>query len=187
MEEADEPYGNNVNIFFNKHVSARCLWFRDQRLVAEILHQIRSIPALLQRMPTIIDRDLPGHSDGTENDMRGWSGLYTAQAMQIFNAAMQHAVMETREKNVELYELDEQFVDAKPSYLMDKKTVDTLQYFYSKAVDLIEEFTHVSRTSHNENDIEYSNSGMSRLRDALRSLVIPLLFAFEERAKIEAS
>jgi hypothetical protein len=113
--------------------------------------------------------------------------MWTIQAMRILSGAMQHAVMETRERNIEVYELDEQLVDVKSSYLMDKKTVATLQHFYFKAVDGVEKLSQTSRISRDGDVDDYTTAtGLDQLQDALRALVIPLLFALEEQAKVEA-
>lgn len=135
-----------------------------------------------------MDVTLPWNSDGSAEDLAGWSVLWTHQAMEIFNAGMKHAVLETRDSNVETYELDEQFVDIKPSYLMDKKTVETLQHFYFKAAGHLERLNGRPSTSR-QRDVtayDFDRSDLSRMRKGLQNLVIPLLFALEEQAKHEA-
>lgn len=134
-----------------------------------------------------MNRCFPARSHGSNDDHDDRSARWTIQAMRILSAAMRHAVMETRERNIEVYELDEQPVDAKSSYVMDKKTVATLQHFYFKAVDSINKLSEASRVSHNGDLDGYTPAtALDELQSGLRALVIPLLFALEEQAKVEA-
>jgi hypothetical protein len=175
-----------VNAFFDRQVSVQIC------IVNSLAHerypcQIRDIPAMLQSLPDVVNRHLPAHSNGSHDDDNDRSVRWTIQAMRILSAAMQHAVLGTRERNIEVYELDEQLVDVKSSYLMDKKTVATLQHFYFKAVDSISKLSEASRVSLNGDLDGYTPAtNLDELQDGLRALVIPLLFALEEQAKVEA-
>jgi len=107
---------------------------------------------------------------------------------------MRHAVTETRQENLEVYELDTEFLDGKPNYLMDKETITAFQYFYFKAAEDVKKLGDASKptTDHNQTpDQQLSALAdgllLNELQELLRALAVPLLFALEEQANLEAS
>ena len=107
---------------------------------------------------------------------------------------MRQAVTETRQENLEVYELDAELSDGKPNYLMDKETITAFRYFYFKAAEDVKKLRDVSKSATGHNRIQDQQLStladgllLDELQEVLRALAVPLLFALEEQANLEAS
>jgi hypothetical protein len=107
---------------------------------------------------------------------------------------MRHAVTETRQENLEVYELDAELPDGQPNYLMDKETITAFQYFYFKAAEDVKKLRDASKSSADHNQMQDQQLStlsdgllLNELQEVLRALAVPLLFALEEQANLEAS
>lgn len=168
-------------------------------------HHLREMPLVLDTIvcPLIKNYNELLHKDSRKKltkleDLDRLTDSFLAVG-QVFAAIMDQGVVAHRQEAMEIYEVDFQHDskeddETRPGWLLDPTTRGHVEWVYNHLCSLVDQRTRMLGTVINEQPIQESADGdesmmesqvkQSELRDMAGMLLVPLLYSYEERARL---